>query len=253
MQNAKDSNKILNYSDIYSMNRTNNLDIPEVGASLGHGIEYLYKKKNKLKNNNTKYSFSSGIGQVIRSNRLDNMPIKSSLNNSSSDFAGYFKFSLFGDRNFKKNKDNEKTNFLKYFEKDFIHFDYKYNLDNNLQKLNRNNLSIHTGYNNFNFSYTFDEKNNHIGDDRSSLFNLKTKFDNNYYLKFEGKKNLLTDKSEYLNFSLNYENDCILTALTLSKEFYNDKDITNSKTLILSLVIKPFSDSFAPDLTNFLD
>ncbi|MCI5054193.1 MAG: hypothetical protein MRY23_05190 [Pelagibacteraceae bacterium] len=253
MQNALQNEKILNYADIYSMNRTNNLDLPEVGSSMGHGIEYSYKRKSKLKNNSTIYSLTSGIGQVIRSNRLDNMPIKSSLNNSSSDFAGFAKFSFFGDENIKINKQNNKINFLNYFEKDFIEFNYKYNLDNNLKKLNRNNISLNSNFNNFNFSLAYDEKNNHIGNDRSGLFNLKTLLKKNYYLGFESKKNLLTNKSEYLNFSLNYENDCIVTALTLSKEFYNDKDLTNSKTLILSIIIKPFSDSFAPDLTNFIN
>lgn len=251
MQDAINNDKILDYSDIYSMNRTNNLDLPEVGLSLGQGIEYSLKKKNEKQKN--LYNFSSGIGQVIRTNKLDKMPSKSSLNNSASDFAGFFNFDFFGKDNNQISGDKKNIKFLDFFTKDFINFNYKYNLDNNLKKLNRNNISINSNYNRFNLSLNYDEKNNHIGNDRSTSFNIKTLLDKNYYFKIDAKKNLLTNKSEYLNFSINYENDCILTSLSLAKDFYNDKDIVNSKTLILSIIIKPFSDSFAPDLTNFIE
>lgn len=252
MQNVSENDKILNYSDIFSMNRTNDLDIPEVGTSIGHGLEYSFKKKNSF-DNETLYNLTSGIGQVIRSHRLDNMPTKSSLNNSSSDYAGFFKFELFGKNNFKPSDNVGQINFLNFFEKDFINFNYKYNLDNNFQKFNRNNISLNSNYNKFNFSFNFEEKNNHIGSSRSGLINLKTLIKEDYYIKFETKKNLLTNRSEYLNFSINFENECIMTSLTLSKDFYNDKDITNSKTLILGIVIKPFSNDFAPDLTEFIN
>jgi hypothetical protein len=38
----------------------------------------------------------------------------------------------------------------------------------------------------------------------------------------------------------------------LAKDFYQDKDINNSKTLIFGILIKPFSDSFGPDLSEFI-
>ena len=87
-------NKILNYSDIFSMNRTNDLDLPETGFSIGHGINYGLKRKKE--DNTILFSTKTGIGQVLRTSRQDNMPNKSSLNNKSSDFAGFLKLDLFG-------------------------------------------------------------------------------------------------------------------------------------------------------------
>ena len=78
-------------------------------------------------------------------------------------------------------------------------------------------------------------------------------FNNNYFVKYEGKKNLLTNNSEFHNFSLNFENDCITTSLALNREFYYDQDVVSSKSLILSIILKPFSDDFSPDLTSFIN
>ena len=44
MQNARDQDKILDYSDVFAMNRTNNTDAIETGSSAGYGIEYINKK-----------------------------------------------------------------------------------------------------------------------------------------------------------------------------------------------------------------
>ena len=45
MNNASSKNKILNYADIYSMERLNNIDNPETGGSLGYGLNYELNKK----------------------------------------------------------------------------------------------------------------------------------------------------------------------------------------------------------------
>ena len=75
MQNARDQDKILNYSDIFSMNRTNNTDAIETGGSAGYGIEYI---NNKTKTNSIEKLYSSKLsfGQVIRKNRQESLPSK---------------------------------------------------------------------------------------------------------------------------------------------------------------------------------
>ena len=248
-----DSQKILNYSDVFSMNRTNDLDSPETGASIGYGLDHVYKKKNN--DNSLKFKTSSGFGQVIRSYREDKLSNISSLNNKSSDFAGFLKFDYFGNElNFNSIEDNkDKVLFISDFDKNKISIDYNFNLSNNLVDLNRNNLSINGTYNKLYSSLTFDEKNEHIGDERTVTFDIKKLFNQNYYLKFEGKRNLKTNNSEFHNVSFNFENDCLSSALTLSKAYYSDQDITSSKSLIFSVIIKPFSDDFSPDLTNFIN
>ena len=68
MQNATNQDKILNFSDIFSMNRTNSTDAVETGGSAGYGFEYI---NNKNKSNSIKNFYSSkfSFGQVIRKNQ----------------------------------------------------------------------------------------------------------------------------------------------------------------------------------------
>ena len=249
--NAFDNSKVLNYSDVFSMNRTNDLDIPETGFSLGHGIEYLYNKKNI--DNRTSFKANTGIAQVIRTSREDNLPNSSSLNNKSSDYAGFLNLNLYGKKTEFFNLDAKKFSFAEDLKQNSLGVKYNYNLSNDLKKLNRNSLSVEGALNGLYSSVDFDEKNSHIGNERFATLELKKMLSESHYLRFKGKKNLKNNNSEYHNISINFENDCINTALTLSREFYYDQDIKTSKSLILSISIKPFSDDFSPDITSFIN
>ncbi len=253
MQNARDQDKILNYSDIFSMNRTNNTDAIETGGSAGYGIEYI---NNKTKTNSIEKLYSSKLsfGQVIRKNRQDSLPSKSSLNNETSDFVGDFDLSIFGKKIEKYKSDNiNKLNFLDNFNQNMLGINYKYNLDNNFSTLFRNNLSLKAVYNGFSVNFIFDEKNQHIGDEKYGTLEFSKIFTKNYYFKFNNKRNLITDSTEYNRFSFNFENDCIISSLIYSKDFYSDKDLQNTKSLIFGITIKPFADSLGPDLTEFIN
>ena len=251
MQNASGNNKILNYSDIFSMNRTNNLDTPETGSSIGHGIDYSFSKNNQ--DFKTIYSTKLGIGQVIRTSRLDNMPTKSSLNNKTSDFAGFINHNFYGEEITHNVKNQEKLSYLSNFRNNNLGVNYNFNIENDLGQINRNDFKLFGTYNKMYSSLNFEEKNNHVGNGRSAILNFKSLISDNYYFSYEGKKNLKTNSSEYHKLALNFENDCLITSLTLSRDFYYQKDVTASKTLIFGILIKPFSDNFAPDLTDFIN
>ena len=254
MQNASNNDKVLNYSDVFSMNRVNNLDTPEVGASIGHGFDYSFNK-NFTDSKNTFLKANFGLGQVVKDTRKDNMPITSSLNNKNSDLVGYMKFDIFGkERNFRLgNNKKEKLNFLNFFESNFLSVDYNFNLENDFSEFTQNNINLKGNYKNFYSSFTYKEKNNHVGSDKSSGLILKKLIKNNYYFNFEGKKNLKEDNTESLNFGINYENDCILTSLKFSKNFYYDNDLSSGKNLIFGITLKPFSDDISPDLNSFIN
>jgi len=251
MQDASNLDKILNYNDIYSMNRTNSLETLETGTSLGYGLDYS-KTKNKDDNYEKFYKSSFGIGQVINKKDNQNMPLKSSLNNSSSDFAGYFKLELYGDKN-KYKIENNKINFIEKFKQNYLSINYNYNVNNNFNDLNQNSIKIENVYKKFYSSFTLNEKKAHVGNIKTAEINIKKLISENYFLSLEGKRNLKNSQSEYHRLSLNFENDCIVTSLSLSKNFYYDKDIRNSKNLIFSVLFKPFSDNFGPDLTDFIN
>jgi len=248
MLDASTSAKSLEFGDIFSINRTNDLDKPETGLSFGHGFDY--KINRETFNENFKSSF--GIGQVLKTSSLNKMPATSSLNKKSSDFAGFFKTEIIS-----KKENNHavagNSALIKQFDKNNFSLNYKYNIDNNFKKINKNIFAVSGVYEKIFSSFKLIEKNNNAGNERSAALDIKKLFANNYYVRFEGKRNLKLDKSEFHNFSINYENDCIIGSLTLSRSFYSDNEVNNTKSLIFGITLKPFSDNIAPDLTSFIE
>lgn len=243
--------KKLELSDIYSINRSNNLIKPETGLTFGQGIDFSYKK-NKINSLDTKLKTDFGIGYVYRSSQETNMPLSSSLNNKSSDFVGNFKLSLFGDNNdLIKESDNKKFSFLNDFNKNSFNMDYKFTIDNDFSELYRNILNLNGNYKNFYVSSELFEESAHIGGTKNLTTTFKKLVNPNNYLLLESKKNLETNQTEFYNFGFVYETDCIRTSLVLNKNFYTDKDLNNNQSLIFSITLKPFSDDIAPDLSNF--
>jgi len=249
---SQDYNKILNYSDVFSINRSNKLDAPETGSSLGYGIDYNYNKYVN-ENLNEYKNFKIGLGQILKNKKNENMPKQSSLDKKNSDIVGFVNFNNFGADNNYENDQKEKFAFINYFKQNKIGFNYQYNLDNNFDKIFRNNLSIYGSYKKFYTSLSFDERNKHIGSERSGNISIKKLLDKNYFFSFENKKNLINNTSEYNKFSLSYENDCITYSLSYSKEFYKNEDVADSKVLKFNILIKPFSENFDQDLTDFIN
>ncbi len=253
MQNARDQDKILDYSDVFAINRTNDTDTLETGTSAGYGFEYILNK-NKANSVEKLYSSKFSFGQVIRNNREGALPIKASLNNKTSDFVGNFDLSFFGKKIEKyKEDDRNKLTFLNNFNQNMLSINYKYNLNNDFSNTFRNNINFKGVYNGFSANLVFDEKTKHIGNEKFGTLELGKVFSKNYYFKFQNKRNLMTDSTEYNRFSFNFENDCIISSLTYSRDFYSDKDLKHTKTLIFGITIKPFADSLGPDLTEFIN
>lgn len=252
MQNAQDQDKILEFADLFSMNRTNNTDTIETGTSLGYGTSYT-NNKNKLNSPDKLRSLKIGFGQVIN-NKYENLkPNKSSLANKSSDFVGYINYDLFGKKIDLDENDKLNISFLDKFKQNRVSLKYKFNIDNNISEINRNSFDLEASYKTLYSKIKFEEKNNHIGNVRSASLYINKLLSNNYYFSFENKRNIKDNSSEYNRLSLNYENDCITTHLTYSKDFYSNKDVSNSKSLIFGITIKPFADSLGPDLTEFIN
>ena len=171
MQNARDQDKILDYSDVFALNRTNDTDAIETGSSAGYGFEYMVSK-NKINSTDKIYSSKFSLGQVMRSNREDALPTKSSLNNKTSDFVGNFNLSIFGER-IKKYEDNDdnKLSFLNNFNQNMLSIDYKYNLNNDFSDTFRNNVNFTGVYNGFSANFIFDQKTKHIGNEKYGTLN----------------------------------------------------------------------------------
>ena len=107
-------------------------------------------------------------------------------------------------------------------------------------------------YNNLSSNIKYIEKRGYIGNEKTVFTDIKKIFKDNYYIRYEGKKNLVNNRSEFHNLSFNYENDCIITSLTFAKNFYQDQDLTSKKNFIFSIIFKPFGDGVSPDLSSFI-
>ena len=67
------------------------------------------------------------------------------------------------------------------------------------------------------------------------------------------RKNLNENFSENNYIEVNYESDCLKIGLNLAKTFYENEDLKSSNNFTLFIMLKPFGQPFAPDLTSFIN
>ncbi len=234
-------------SDLYSINRLNDQENFDKDLSIGYGIKWdkynYYSSTNVVKQN-------FHIGQVIREKENQFLPSTSSLNNTMSDVVGTYTFNFNGRKNKNINKD---LNVLSLFNRNFFSITYDFAIDNNLNEFNRNSLQFKAGNQFINFTNTYYEIRNHIGNTKFNETTTNILLSNNYYVSSTYRKNLDTNQSESASFSLNYENDCIRYSLSTDKSFYLDKDLKPDRKITFNIIIKPYGNEFAPDLSKFVD
>ena len=234
MENASEQDKTLNYQDIFSMDRTNSVTNIETGASVGYGVEYNLNKKNL--NNEVYLDAEFSIGQILKKNRLKEMPKNSSLQEKRSDYIGASSFKI----------NSEKLN------NSSLNINYNYIVNKNFNALLKNEIITSLNNDNNNLSFSFYEENK-IGNKHYLETKYQRKFEDNLSFSMGLRKNLQEDFTERNFIETNYESDCLKIGLTLSKRFYQDEELRPSNNLTFSIVLKPFGSPVAPDLSSFLN
>ena len=251
MNNASSTDKILNYADIYSMDRLNSIDSPETGGSLGYGLDYELNKKNSENLNILKTSFS--IGQVLSDVRNSKMPTKSSLNEKTSNIVGNFNFFL--DQSIFENESNHDEIMNSSISNETppgLNLNYNFNLSNDLDKILKNEATMSYGDEKHRITTAYYELHD-IGNQQYIEANIKKSFKNNLNFLIGVTKNLELDYTESNYLEANYESDCFKIGLNLSKKFYETDDLKKSNNLILYFTLKPFGQPIAPNLTNIIN
>ena len=133
---------------------------------------------------------------------------------------------------------------MSLFNQNFFSITYDFAIDNNLNEFNRNSLQFKAGNQFINFTNTYYEIRNHIGNTKFNETTTSILLSNNYYVSSTYRKNLDTNQSESASFSLNYENDCIRYSLSTDKSFYLDKDIKPDRKITFNIIIKPYEMNF---------
>ena len=240
--------KILNYSDLYSLDRVSSDDNPETGFSVGYGIDYNLNKRNF---ENIQYLSSNiSIGQVLSDVEKKQMPSSSSLNKKTSNIVGNFKFflntNLIGDDNIAKKNINSQKDGVD------LNVNYNFNISNQIDKILRNDLNISLSKNQNKFTTTYYELHD-IGNSQYVEAQYERSFENNLNFIIGARKNLELKYTESNFIETNYESDCFKVGFTLSKMFYQNDDLRKSNNLTLFVTLKPFGQPIAPDLTNLIN
>ena len=221
-KNKSKQDRVINFDNIFSIDRIGSSDTVEGGQSITIGGEYGISNNKNL----GEEIFSLNLATVFRNKKNDKLPINSTLGKKNSD--------IFGDLDFNLNK--------------FIDFNYNFALDSNLQTINYNQIKSTLSF--FNIVSTFDflEKNNFIGSE--SYLSNETKFEINdsSSFSFKTRKNKDKDLTEYYNFIYEYKNDCLVAGIEFQKDFYSDGSLKPDEQLFFTITLMPFGKFNTPDI-----
>jgi LPS-assembly protein len=221
-ENLINSDRKINSTNIFSINRLGVSDSLEGGQSVTLGFDYDLFKKDDLR------ILSSSLGQIFKDKNDHKLPITSKMQNKSSDIVGQIIFT----------------------PSDKIGINYNYSADNNLDTMNYNFLETELKINNFVASFDFLEENNEIGSDSYFSRDIGYKLDQNNMISYATRRNRKTDLTEYYNLIYQYKNDCLVAAIEYNKNYYEDRDIRPNEEIFFSLTITPFTSVNSPNINK---
>ena len=224
MRDIDDDNLRLNYSNLFTLNKNSQIDVIENGSSLAVGLEFssLDFENNKTGDEN----YSLYLGQVYNFEENLDMPSRSSLDQKVSDLVG--KASIKFSENFSLKNE--------------------FSVDQNFNDINYNDFKASFLLGNAKFNVGYLEENNHIGNNSYFKSDIKLEINESNNLSFDLKKNLETDSTEFYNLSYNYINDCLKAGLVYRREFYRDRDVESSDTLLFNISLFPFGNVSLPTI-----
>ena len=213
MKDYSSSNRKINSSNIFEINRLGLVDTFEEGKSLTIGFEY---KKERIENINNYFEFK--VGSVLRGDDEPRIPSSSSIKQSGN-LIGSMQSNL-----------NENLN-----------FSYDFAIDNNLKTLEYNSLNANFDFNKFSTGVKFIEENGKIGDTNSIENTLRYQFDENNYLSFNTRRNRKIDLTEYYDLIYEYNNDCLTAGIEYKKTYYQDRDLLPTENFMISITLFPLT------------
>ena len=216
-KNLNNKERLIDYSNIYSVDRLSSSTTLEGGESITIGNEF------KLFNNIDKSSelFSLNLAGSFRADENLDLPKSSYISQKSSNLVGESK--------------------IKFNE--FLDLEYDFLSDNNLGKFHYHNINSKIKINNFVSTFEFIEEGDQIGNTHFIANETSLKFDDTKSLKFRTRKNKKTDLTEYYNLIYEYKMDCLTAALEYNKDYYSDGSLKPEERLFFSITIMPFNNS----------
>ncbi len=212
MKKENDDGFRINSSNIFTLNRISSEDNFESGLNATLGFDYEIQKG--------KDTFSFSGGQIINQKENKKMSSESSLDEKLSDFVASSNINF-----------NNK-----------VKFDYNFSLDENYKKINYNDFQTSLNFNLFSMSINYLKEKEHYGNNEYVETQLNFKKNNNAIISFKGKRNLITNSSDYYDLSYEYFNDCLRAGIVYRREFYSDSEIEPENSLMFKITLVPFGN-----------
>ena len=214
MRNLSGKDVTLNYSNLYSLNKTSEI---EDGLSAILGLNFKINEKREKEVEREKLSLS--IGQVFNYEKNKDIPAKSSLDQRMSDVVGEINYNF----------------------SEIGKIDYKFSVDHNLNDLNYNEILTELNFGKVQFNLDYLEEQNHRGEEHYASSGVSLNFNDNNKLSFSTKKNFKTDSTELYDLNYQYSIDCLTAGLVYRREFYQDSDLEPKNSLMFTITFVPFS------------
>ena len=215
MKNYSSSDKSINVNNIFNKNRLGFIDTLETGKSLTLGIDF---KKENIDDFN-KY-FEIKLASVLRDKKEVFIPSKSTLGQKNSNLFGSIT-----------------NNFSESFN-----INYNFAIDNDLDKIEYNDIGAEFILNNFSTKFNFLEENGVMGNSNFLENNTSFNVDNQNYITFKTRRNRKLNLTEYYDLVYEYKNDCLIAGIKYKKSYYEDRDLKPSENIFFTISLIPITN-----------
>ena len=216
---------LLNYNNVFSLNRIGVSDQVEGGDSLTLGLEF--KRTNIYGSDIIDFK----VANVLKTKENIKLPVKSKLNKTRSDIFGSLRYNLIDNLN--------------------IGYDFSY--DRDLDHSNLDGLYLDFNLNNIFTDFYYYTTDHDLGLSENISNSTVINFNNENSLEFNTTKDLIDDFTEYYNIMYSYITDCISINLNYNKSFYRDGNLEPNESLSFLIKIIPFTELGVPNLEKFIN
>ena len=116
------------------------------------------------------------------------------------------------------------------------------------EEFNMKGLNVVTSlnFNPIKLDFNFVQEKKHIGQNEFLTTGFSYDKGDQTKLSFKVKRNLITNSSEFYDLSYEYYNDCLRAGLVFRREFYSDRDVEPSDSLMFRVTLFPFGEARSP-------
>ena len=214
MKNHSAAERIINTDNIFSIDRLGLVDTFEAGRSLTFGVDY----KRQLQNDVNKY-FEVKLASVLRDKVENFIPQETTIDEKSSNIFGSISTNL------SKN----------------LNLNYKFAVDNNLDKIEYNDINATFSKNNFVTTFNFVKETDEMGDQNFIKNSTLYKFNENNHISFNTRRNRKINLTEFYDLVYEYKNDCLVAGIKYKKTYYEDRDLKPVEDLIFTITLFPLT------------